>query len=460
MAAQPRSRVLPLIWLASSGALVVAQLEPELRRVPGLVAAATLVWGSTTAIAIVRLDERYEARWPLGVSLANIAAGALVIRVVSSWLPPLGTKTAALPVPGALRLGGGVAIWVGIVRLVASAIDRVTRPAPKLLWKISLLALLSAGMGVAFAASSSWSGRTLEDRLVALAIFSAILVLTILGTTRLLMRPLSAQLETLLGQLAAIGRGDFSASLQVQGRDELAQVARTFNAMASGLREKDLLERAFGRYVTTAVWNAVRSQSGLEVPTSRREATVLFADVRGFTSLSEALDPAEVLQLLNSYFTRMLEVVAEAEGYVNKFIGDAVMVVFNAPMDQPDHAARAVRCAVQMQLALAELNRSGRLLRPLAIGIGVNTGPLVAGNLGSERRAEYTVIGDTVNVASRLTGTAKAGDVVIGGSTAQQVEGTIPFEALPPLVVKGKSQPLAAFRLRPPGEPLQAERAG
>lgn len=315
-------------------------------------------------------------------------------------------------------------------------------------------------MGVAFAASSSWSGRTLEDRLVALAIFSAILVLTILGTTRLLMRPLSAQLETLLGQLAAIGRGDFSASLQVQGRDELAQVARTFNAMVSGLREKDILERAFGRYVTTAVWNAVRSQSGLEVPTSRREATVLFADVRGFTSLSEALDPAEVLQLLNSYFTRMLEVVAEAEGYVNKFIGDAVMVVFNAPMDQPDHAARAVRCAVQMQLALAELNRSGRLLRPLAIGIGVNTGPLVAGNLGSERRAEYTVIGDTVNVASRLTGTAKAGDVVIGGSTAQQVEGTIPFEALPPLVVKGKSQPLAAFRLRPPGEPLQAERAG
>ena len=145
-----------------------------------------------------------------------------------------------------------------------------------------------------------------------------------------------------------------------------------------------------------------------------RVATLLFADIRGFTALSAAMSPEEVIGLLNRYMSILIEVVARYDGYINKFIGDAVLVVWNAPLDQPDHAARAARCAAAMQRALGRANAAGEFgSRTVGMGIGLNTGPLVIGQLGNERQAEFTVIGDTVNVASRACSHAAAGQVAL-----------------------------------------------
>jgi adenylate cyclase len=259
---------------------------------------------------------------------------------------------------------------------------------------------------------------------------------------------ISQRLERAAAAMRALAGGDLGAHLEEEGKDELGVVARTFNQMVTSLREKAFVERAFGRYVAPGVLASLRARNALEIPVERRDATVLYADVRGFTSWSEQENPEEVMRVLNLYFARVVQVVERHEGYVNKFIGDAVMVIFNALSEQPDHAARALACARQLQTEVAAMNAAHAFgaNRALEIGIGVNTGPLVAGSLGSEGRAEYTVIGDTVNVAARLTSNARAGEILVGSNTARGAPAE-KLEAVPPLTVKGKAAPLEVFRL-------------
>lgn len=259
------------------------------------------------------------------------------------------------------------------------------------------------------------------------------------------------------GALEAFGRGNLDVGLDESPLDETGALARTFNTAVRSRREAQFVERAFGRYVAPAVLDALRNnRGGLTLESRRLEATVLYADIRGFTRFSESESPEEVMRVLNVYFARMIGVIGEHGGYINKFIGDAVMVVFGAPVEQADHAARGVACGIAMQGALAAMNESSAFgaARVVEIGIGVNTGPLVAGSLGSDARAEYTVIGDTVNVAARLTSAAKPGDVLVGAATAR-ASGYSALEPQPPLTVKGKSQPLDVFR----AVPLAAARA-
>lgn len=253
------------------------------------------------------------------------------------------------------------------------------------------------------------------------------------------------------GALEAFGRGDLDVRLDESPLDETGALARTFNAAARSRREAQFVERAFGRYVAPAVLEALRNnRGGLTLESRRLDATVLYADIRGFTRFSESESPEEVMRVLNVYFARMIAVIGEHGGYINKFIGDAVMVVFGAPVEQSDHAARGVRCGIAMQSALAAMNAAAAFgpSRVVEIGIGVNTGALVAGSLGNDARAEYTVIGDTVNVAARLTSAAKPGDVLVGAATAA-ASGHSALEPQPPLTVKGKSQPLDVFRALP-----------
>lgn len=240
--------------------------------------------------------------------------------------------------------------------------------------------------------------------------------------------------------------GDAGVELPVDGHDELAQLRRAFNEMASSVREKLFLERAFGRYVTHDVLDALKASGGLTVAPERREGTVLFADIRGFTQLSERRSPEAVLALLDRYFAAVTSVVEGEGGYVNKFIGDAVMVVFGAPVPQPDHAARGVRCALGMHAAIARLNAAASAEDQLNVGIGVNTGPLVAGTLGGANRSEYTVIGDAVNVASRLCSAAAAGQVVVSDGTWSAAQPSAPFGAVEELAVKNRAQPVHARR--------------
>ncbi len=185
--------------------------------------------------------------------------------------------------------------------------------------------------------------------------------------------------------------------------DEFADVYDGFNRMTRGLEERERLRDAFGRYVAPEVADEImRGPASLRGSTV--DATVVFADIRGFTALSERLRPAEVVAFLNRYVAAVEPAIRAERGYINKFGGDSILAVFGAPVAEPEHVKRAVRAALGMSAALARFNavESASGLDPVRIGIGIHCGEMVAGSVGSTERMEYTVIGDVVNVASRI----------------------------------------------------------
>lgn len=185
------------------------------------------------------------------------------------------------------------------------------------------------------------------------------------------------------------------------------------------------------------------------------DMTVMFADIRGFTSMSAEKTASEIVEMLNEYFELMVEIIFKYEGTLDKFVGDAVMVVWGAPVAHPDDPLRAVKTAVEMLATLDDLNRVrlGRGQPPLAVGVGINTGEGVAGYMGSTKKMEYTVIGNTVNVASRLCSKAGPGEIIVSETTHQRLQGQFQGEALPPAQVKGIAKPLKTYRISRDGGP-------
>ncbi len=236
----------------------------------------------------------------------------------------------------------------------------------------------------------------------------------------------------------------------VETGDELEDLASGFNTMVEGLQERDKLRTTFGKYMTEAVMEhlmAGKVQLGGETLT----ATILFSDIRSFTSISEKMDAKALVALLNEYFTEMVDVVIKEDGVVDKYIGDAIMAVFGAPVTKKDDALHAVRAAVGMRKALASLNEKlkARGIKPLKTGIGVHTGEVVAGNIGSEKRMEYTVIGDTVNLASRLESSTKelGTPVLISEDTYELVKDHIDARAVKEITVKGREKPVMTYEV-------------
>jgi adenylate cyclase len=220
-------------------------------------------------------------------------------------------------------------------------------------------------------------------------------------------------------------------------------------------REKRKMKRLFGRYVSRDVYEQLVAHPELaELGGKRREMTVLFSDIRGFTTVTEAGDPEALVAQLNEYFTHMVEVVFRHKGTVDKFVGDMVMALFGAPLDDPDHAEHAVQAALDMIRELAELNRqwASRGLPQLDIGIGVNSGEMIAGNIGSSSIMSYTVIGDNVNLGSRLESLNKEYKTRIIMSDATRARLTSSYDSRPlgEVIVKGKSKPVAIFELAVP----------
>jgi adenylate cyclase len=202
------------------------------------------------------------------------------------------------------------------------------------------------------------------------------------------------------------------------------------------------------RHFSPDIANMILTQEQLDKDpldaTVREDVTVLFSDVQGFTGLTERLPPLELAELLRDYFRAMTEALFEEKGTLDKFIGDGLMAVFGAPVAQPDGAVRAVRCAWKMQRKLAEVNRN---LPPLVIRIGVNTGRVIAGNFGSPDRLEFTVLGDTVNVASRLESMAEPGTIWVGRGTYEKARQAFSFRELGPQAVRGKTASVDVFQV-------------
>jgi adenylate cyclase len=236
-------------------------------------------------------------------------------------------------------------------------------------------------------------------------------------------------------------------------------------------REKKKIKGAFSYYVNPSVVSEMlKNPDMLKLGGEKRIMTVLFSDIRGFTTISEGLDPEVLVHILNQYLTAMTDIVFKYNGLLDKYIGDAIMAVWGAPLSQPDHARLACVTALEMMAELAELRerwkREGGNVPYLDIGIGLNTGPMVVGNMGSESRFDYTVMGDAVNLGSRLEGANKqyGTNIILGEMTYEQIKNLFYCRELDSVAVKGKAKPAKIYELlgrdgQVPHQSLQMARA-
>ncbi|MCW8825100.1 MAG: adenylate/guanylate cyclase domain-containing protein, partial [Gammaproteobacteria bacterium] len=212
------------------------------------------------------------------------------------------------------------------------------------------------------------------------------------------------------------------------------------------------IKRAFSSYVPPAlVKRLIHEPGGLNLKGEKREITLLFSDIRGFTSISEKLSPEMLGMLLNDYLGAMTNILFKEKGTLDKYIGDAVMAIYNAPLDDPDHPILAVRTAITMQSTLKELNKryQKQFNVDMRIGIGIHTGKAIVGNFGSPRRFNYTAMGDAVNLASRLEGQTKyyGVEIIISEGTLEGLGGAFMVRKLDKIRVKGKLEPVEIFQL-------------
>ncbi|MFA5976289.1 MAG: adenylate/guanylate cyclase domain-containing protein [Elusimicrobiota bacterium] len=217
-------------------------------------------------------------------------------------------------------------------------------------------------------------------------------------------------------------------------------------------KEKRWVKAAFGQYVSPKVLDALMADpSKLKLVGERREMSVFFSDIAGFTSISERMNPDELVVLLNRYLSSMTEVIFEYDGYLNKYMGDGIMAFWNAPVKQPDHAERTCRCALKSIQRLNQLNQELKAegLNPLSIRIGVNSGVMVVGNMGSQQKSDYTVMGDNVNLGSRLEGANKAFGtcIMISEFTYELVQDKFDVRFLDKIRVPGKAKPVITYEL-------------
>jgi class 3 adenylate cyclase/HAMP domain-containing protein len=289
-------------------------------------------------------------------------------------------------------------------------------------------------------------------RYVAVAIIittALMLILGIFGMTvfiTLLVHPIGLLVKGVTG----IAMGNYNQKIRIKRNDEIGDLTEAFNYMAKSLLEKEVLKGAFSKYVPKSVVERIlQHQDGLKLGGEKKTITIFFSDIRGFTPMSEALSAEEVVHILNEYFTAMTAIIFKHEGTLDKFMGDAIMAVWGAPIDMPDHAERAVMAAVEMSKKMQELQDKWRSegKREVSIGIGINTGDVVVGNIGSMERMEYTAIGDNVNLTQRLESVAEKGQILISGATYERVKHRVVATMLDPIKVKGKAEKVIAYQV-------------
>jgi adenylate cyclase len=216
------------------------------------------------------------------------------------------------------------------------------------------------------------------------------------------------------------------------------------------LSRRVIERQALERFLSSAIVEKILARPDeIHLGGENQTATILFADIRGFTRLSERMQPQQIVELLNEYFSEMTDLIFDNGGTLDKYLGDGIMALFGAPLSKPDDARRSVKTAAEMQRALTALNRhwQARGQEPLQMGLGINTGQVTAGNIGSSKRMDYTVIGDVVNLASRLCANAAGGQILISESTFAEINGCFPARRLETIRVKGKEAPVEIYEI-------------
>lgn len=271
---------------------------------------------------------------------------------------------------------------------------------------------------------------------------------------------ISRPLRRLQKGVTEVGEGNFAVAVPERGVREVVHLAHSFNRLGQQLIEymekRDFIRDTFGRYVTQeVVKRLLESKEALELGGETREVSILISDLRGFTALTADMEPEDVVAFLNRYLGKMIEILTDAHAVIDEIVGDGILAFFGAPEPMPDHPVRAVACALAMQAAMAEVNALNHAdgLPHLEMGIAVNTGEVVVGNIGSERRTKYSVVGAHVNIASRIESYAVGGQVLIGPATFQRVRDLINLGETLEVKMKGVPGQTALYEVTGIGEP-------
>jgi adenylate cyclase len=268
--------------------------------------------------------------------------------------------------------------------------------------------------------------------------------------TILVSRNLTHPLQEIIRVLRRVRHGDFDNQVRVTSNDEIDYTGDVINKMNEGLKERDFIMETFGKYVAQEVRDEVLS-GRIPMDGEMKDVTILFADLRDFTPLTESHDPKLVVKIMNGYFEEMADAIQKENGLVLQYLGDEIYAVFGAPIHRPGHPTHAVRAAVTMNQKLARLNEdfSRQGLPTLRHGIGIHTGTAVAANIGSRDRLSYLLVGDTVNLASRLQGLTKTlkQDVILSKATRTRLEAGFSLKSLSAATVRGRSEPVEIFAL-------------
>jgi len=279
-------------------------------------------------------------------------------------------------------------------------------------------------------------------------------------------RRLASPLHAIRALVGKISQGDFRQTLALRSNDEFGEVAKALNEMSLGLQQRDDLKGALARYVSEDILQEIiYAGKSTELFSKRKKVTILFADVRGFTNMSEQSSPEQTVAFLNQYFEKMIDAIFQNKGHLNKFMGDGLMALFGALRDDDFQEEHAVQAALDMRTVLAGLKSewaasedvAQRNISSLEIGIGINTGLAIVGNIGSKQRMEFTAIGDAVNLASRLEQATRdrAGiDILVSEYTFVAARSRFPFEPVGDMAIKGKSDPVRTYTISESGTGL------
>lgn len=403
---------------------------------------AGLVWGVGWPLLAGTFNPRLAARGIFGITCV---AGTVTTALVFFWiehrwrriLPAYFPDGDLSGVRGTLRLP--VRVRLLVIFLLASVIP---------------LAVLGVVTFTRAAAIPNADPATAADLVSSVLVLSAFMLAVggaaAVGLAVFVSASVATPLALVTASMAEVARGRLDAAAPVLGNDELGAVASGFNRMVQGLREREALRETFGKYVSPEVRDAILS-GRVSLEGEAVEATILFADLRDFTPWVERTDPRVVVRDLNAYFAEMEAAIRAHRGLVLQFIGDEIEAVFGAPVPDPDHAEHAVRAAVEMRRRLAALNaaRARAAQPPLRHGIGIHTGTVLAGNIGSGDRLAYALVGDPVNLASRIQTLSRdvGADVLLSASTRARLTGAWRVEPLPATRVKGRSEEVEVYRL-------------